>query len=179
VSLFVWRLLHNRLSTKINVYKRGILQDDAQLCVAGCGQPESTEHLFTRCPLVGSLWSGILGWIGFQIVHPRNVSNHFLQFESLAGFSKSKRTLLTLIWCATSWTLWKERNNIIFLSKASIVSKFIDNVKLLSFWWLKRNSKSIAFDYHRWWLSLLSCMALADILFYPSLLCLLNYDVTL
>jgi hypothetical protein len=53
---------------------------------------------------------------------------------------------------------WKERNNRIFQSKASNAAKLIDNVKLLSFWSLKANSKNTAFDYHRWWLSPFSCL---------------------
>jgi len=133
VSMFVLRLLRNRLPAKTNLYSRGILQDDAQMCVVGCDQPKSAEHLFTRCSLVGSLWSDILGWIGFQIAHMGNVSDHFLQFETLARFLKSKRSLVTLIWCATSWTLWKERNNRIFQSKVSTVSKLIDNLSFFLF----------------------------------------------
>lgn len=114
VSLFVWRLLRSRLPTRTNLYRCGILQENDQLCVAGCGIPESADHLFTRYPLVVSLWSRILEWIGFQTIQPGNVSDHLLQFESLAGFSKAKCSLLTLIWCATLWTLWKERNDRIF-----------------------------------------------------------------
>lgn len=69
-----------------------------------------------------------------------------------------------------TWTLWKERNNRVFQSKASTALKLIDNVKLLSFWWLKAQN-NIAFDYHMWWLSPLSCMGMRWILFL-LLLCL-------
>jgi hypothetical protein len=46
VSVFVWRMLRNRLPTKENLCIRGIVFRDAQLCVGGCGQRQSVTHLF-------------------------------------------------------------------------------------------------------------------------------------
>lgn len=77
VSLFVWRLLRNRLPTKNNLCKRGILHQDAQFYVVGCGQQESAKHLFLQRPLFNSLWSDVLVWIGFITVSPENATNHF------------------------------------------------------------------------------------------------------
>jgi hypothetical protein len=56
VSIFAWRLLRNRLPTKTNLAARGILQTDAALCVAGCGQVESADHLFISCSSCVPLW---------------------------------------------------------------------------------------------------------------------------
>lgn len=122
VSMFIWRLLRNRFPTKNNLCRWGILHQDAQFCVAGCGQQESAKHLFLQCPLLDSLWSGVLVWICFITISPENATNHLAQFGSLSSISKSKRSLLTLIWCATAWTIWKKRNSIIFQNKASFVS---------------------------------------------------------
>jgi hypothetical protein len=36
VSIFVWRLLRDRLPTKANLVSRGIISADTQHCVAGC-----------------------------------------------------------------------------------------------------------------------------------------------
>lgn len=132
-SLFVWRLLWNRSTTKNNLYRRIIIHPDAQFCVVGCHQHEPAEYLFLQCSLLGSLWSGIFVWIDFPTVSPENLTDHLAEFGSLASLSKSKKSLLTMIWCATTWIISKERNNIIFQSRASSASKLLDNVKFLSF----------------------------------------------
>ena len=38
VSVFIWRLLRNRLLTKENLCRQGVVSQDAKLCVGGCGQ---------------------------------------------------------------------------------------------------------------------------------------------
>lgn len=115
-----------------------------------------------------SLWNGIFVWIDFLSVSPNNLSDHLIQFESLASISKSKRSLFTLIWCACTWTIWKKMNSRIFQNKVSPASKLLDNIKLLSFWWLKAKSKITVFDYYRWWPNSLLC---AGICWYCFFLC--------
>jgi len=55
VSLFAWRLIRNRFSTKDNLFRRGIIPLESQLCVSGCGNIESAKHLFLYCQFCGSL----------------------------------------------------------------------------------------------------------------------------
>jgi hypothetical protein len=56
VSIFAWRLLRDSLPTKANLVARGIISLDALLCVSGCGEIESAQHLFLCCSFFGSLW---------------------------------------------------------------------------------------------------------------------------
>jgi len=56
VSICVWRLLRNRWPTKDNLVRRGIIPIDAQLCVSGCGNNETTDHLLIHCAIFGVLW---------------------------------------------------------------------------------------------------------------------------
>jgi len=37
VLILAWRLLCNRLPTKVNLLVRGIITQEAQMCVTGCG----------------------------------------------------------------------------------------------------------------------------------------------
>ncbi|MCI43347.1 70 kDa peptidyl-prolyl isomerase, partial [Trifolium medium] len=57
VSIFAWRLLRDRLPTKVNLVTRGIITPPDHHCVSGCGGVESTHHLFLSCSYFGSLWS--------------------------------------------------------------------------------------------------------------------------
>ncbi|GAU17848.1 hypothetical protein TSUD_329740 [Trifolium subterraneum] len=45
VSVFAWRFMENRIPTRDNLFKRGILYIDAQHCVLGCGFDETLSHL--------------------------------------------------------------------------------------------------------------------------------------
>lgn len=65
ISLFVWRLLCNRLPTRDNLVKRGIILYATQLCVYGCGNVESIDHLFLSCNVTSSLW--VLCTIGLDL----------------------------------------------------------------------------------------------------------------
>ncbi|XP_045791439.1 uncharacterized protein LOC123886145 [Trifolium pratense] len=56
VSILAWRLLQDRLPTKVNLASRGILSSTATSCVSGCGGVESVHHLFLSCEIFGSLW---------------------------------------------------------------------------------------------------------------------------
>jgi len=88
VSILAWRLLRDRLSTKINLLRRGILQPAAIRCVAGCGFDESATHLFLNCEIFGSLWQHIRNWIGISGVDPLTLHDHFFQFTNSIGMSR-------------------------------------------------------------------------------------------
>jgi len=55
VYVFAWRLLRNWLPTKDDLFRQGILNQDSQHCVSGCGVTESTNHLFLDCKFIGSI----------------------------------------------------------------------------------------------------------------------------
>ncbi|XP_024636145.1 uncharacterized protein [Medicago truncatula] len=81
VVIFAWRLFRNRLPTKDNLLRRGILNNnDTCLCVAGCDSLETANHLFLHCPLSGSVWNLILRWVGLSTTAPFSPSDHFTQF---------------------------------------------------------------------------------------------------
>jgi len=56
VSIFAWQLFRDRLPRKVNLFRRRIIQEDAQLCVYGCGMLESADHLFLHCQVFGQVW---------------------------------------------------------------------------------------------------------------------------
>jgi hypothetical protein len=59
VSIFAWRLLRNRLPTKLNLVRRGMLATEVASCIVGCGNDESASHLFLHCHTCGSLWQKV------------------------------------------------------------------------------------------------------------------------
>jgi hypothetical protein len=85
VSILAWRLLRDRLPTKTNLLRRGIIQPVTIRCVAGCEFDESAPHLFLHCDIFGSLWQHIRTWIDVSGVEPYNIHDHFIQFTNSIG----------------------------------------------------------------------------------------------
>ncbi|XP_045831535.1 uncharacterized protein LOC123922923 [Trifolium pratense] len=98
VSIFAWRLLRDRLSTKTNLVIRGIISSSAQVCVAGCGEAESAHHLFISCSFFGSLWALVCTWIDISLTDSSTIQEHFVHFTSSLGGSRARRSFLQLIW---------------------------------------------------------------------------------
>ena len=114
VWIFAWRLFRNRLPTKGNLLWRGIIQHDDQMCVGECGVQETAVHLFLNCGIFGKIWQMVRYWLGVYTTLPATIMDHFLQFGSALGHGKRRKSFMSLIWFASSWVLWKERNNRIF-----------------------------------------------------------------
>lgn len=55
ISIFAWRLLLNRLPTRLNLVDRGIIIDVVAGCLTGCDGTETSQHLFITCDFYGSL----------------------------------------------------------------------------------------------------------------------------
>jgi len=80
-----------------NLSRKHILHHNAQPCVGGCGSMEDIDHLFLSCDYFGKTWNEIMHWLRIIMVQPAHVANHFYQFETLGGFSKSVRLVFNLI----------------------------------------------------------------------------------
>ncbi|AES89749.1 hypothetical protein MTR_4g079520 [Medicago truncatula] len=81
----------------------------------------------------------------------QDVVGHLTQFRSLGGIAKSRESILQVIWCATVWEIWKEKNNKIFNDKHGSIVQVVDMIKLLTYKWLKVKYASLPFNYHGWW----------------------------
>ena len=101
VVLFAWRLFRDRLSTKDNLLRRGVINYDSRTCVAGCDLVESSPHLFLHCIIFGSVWHLIYSWIGVSVTTPFSVPDHFHQFSFIIGIGNKRRSILQVIWYAT------------------------------------------------------------------------------
>ena len=97
VVLFAWRLFRDRLPTKMNLVRRGVISNEARLCTAGCGSEETSDHLFLHCNIYGSIWHNIYKWLNLSSVLPFTVGDHFNQFTALGGLARTRRSILQVI----------------------------------------------------------------------------------
>ncbi|MCH85302.1 heat-shock protein, partial [Trifolium medium] len=160
VSIFAWRLLRDRLPTRVNLVTRGVLSPTAHTCVFGCVAAESAHHLFISCSIVGSLWDLVRSWIGISLVDFTTLHDHFVQFTVSTGGSRARRSFLQFIWLSCVWVIWTERNHRLFKGSTGTPYLLLDKIKLFSFRWLKTTSITLASNYHSWWSSPLLCLSL-------------------
>ena len=82
------------------------------------------------------------------------------QFSYSGGIAKVRRSILQVIWFATVWEIWKERNNILSKDKECSIIQVVDKIKSLAFMWLKAKFSTLPFNYHGWWLSPFTMMGI-------------------
>ena len=131
----------------------GVIPFDSRLCIAGCNTVETSTHLFLHCPMFGAVWYLLFRWLGVSTAIPLGVVDHFNQFFLDGGNVKARGAILHAIWFATTWEIWKERNNRLFNGKQSSIPNVVDKIKSIAFMWLKEKYPSLPFNYHVWWLS--------------------------
>jgi hypothetical protein len=65
IIAFSWQLLLDRIPTRTNLEKRGMLPVGAPWECLGCvGMCENSTHLFLHCPCAMWVWGEIFKWIG-------------------------------------------------------------------------------------------------------------------
>lgn len=97
VVLFTWRLFWDRLPTKDNLFRRGVIDYNFMECVVGCGSVESSAHLLLHCNCFGSVWHFIYRWLCISAVVPLYVQDHFIQFSYSGGTAKVRQSILQAI----------------------------------------------------------------------------------
>jgi len=158
VSLIVWHLIRVRLPTKNNLARQRVIQATDTACTAACGDVETTSHLFLGCDMYKSLWLLVLHWLGISSVLHGELRHHFLQFTHMVGLPRFSHLFLRIIWFASVWVIWKERNSRVFNNVTLNPFFLLEKVKLDSFLWLKSKQVAFSYSYHDWWKHLLLCM---------------------
>ena len=73
-SFFAWRLIRDRLSTKLNLRRRNVEINDL-FCPLCKNNEEDAAHLFFNCSKTLPIWWKSLSWV--------NISGAFLQNSSI------------------------------------------------------------------------------------------------
>ncbi|XP_057779412.1 uncharacterized protein LOC130997990 [Salvia miltiorrhiza] len=132
-----WRLMRNRLPTCDNLRKRSIdLGEEESKCSECKLLPESTNHLFLRCPKIEEVWNELQKWLGVEMVRPQRVESHFGTF-SCFGKEKKIIKLLSAIWVCCVWILWKKRNEKRFERMEWESKNIVTEIKIRTWCWNK------------------------------------------
>ncbi|GAU47519.1 hypothetical protein TSUD_138910 [Trifolium subterraneum] len=156
VNIFIWRLFLNRLPTKDNLLRRGVIEVHQELCSTNCGKAEDVVHLFIQCDVYSQVWHLVLNWLGLSTALHVSLGGHAEQFAGVGGNSKTSRNLFTIIWVL--FVIWKDQNDRIFQMGNDSGVTLLERIKLQTYWWLKSHYVLFVFDYPFWRLNPLFCL---------------------
>jgi hypothetical protein len=159
VSALLWKLLHDRMPTKVNLFRRRITQVQGDQVCSFCGNcAETSIHLLLYCDFALGVWRGIHDWLGLSLQFPHSFQS---LFNSVAAVSCRKQIKqgLVMVWGAVIWAVWFHRNQIVFENGRTDTAVVIDNIKTFSWkWWMGRPNGSPCLLYE-WMSEPLICMA--------------------
>ncbi|MCH90920.1 F-box family protein [Trifolium medium] len=139
VNAFAWQLLHDRIPTRQDLYRRRIIGGGGDTSCVLCGEvSESSAHLFIYCDVALKVWVGVFEWLDIPFSLPHNlfsILNHLIQTGG-----KKLRKGLCMIWNATVWSLWRRWNSVMFDNGRRDTADVLDEIKVLTWkWWLSQS----------------------------------------
>ena len=148
-----WRVLENKIATKVNLEKRGIVLD-SPLCSFCRVEEKSCRHLFFECRFAWLVWSHCFEWIGVQFVSHNVPLLNFFQFKLINASGDVRGA----VWIVVVSELWKHRNNVSFNRGVADVSEVFVLVQLKAWSWVTAKSHAMLFFFSNWCLDPLVCM---------------------
>ncbi|XP_057426355.1 uncharacterized protein LOC130719764 [Lotus japonicus] len=101
VKAFAWRMLLNRIPTKVNLRRRGVIPAEVDVFCPFCNRiEECCDHLFCTCSRSFDVWNAVYRWLGFETVLPSSSESLFSQF-SFVGRNKKQRLAEVTVWMAS------------------------------------------------------------------------------
>lgn len=129
--IFTWRLLLDRISTREELFKRGVLTSTRDLCCVLCFKEiETTTHLFCRCEFTKKVWRKIVSWIRLDVDVQDDVLINFFQFGELIK-GRKRRELKHLLWIAVVYNLWVARNKVLFRGEVTNVRSIVMSINIV------------------------------------------------
>ncbi|CAJ2628008.1 unnamed protein product [Trifolium pratense] len=159
VSIFGWRLLLARLPTRKALERKRIISNPRELCCAFCfREEEDIDHLFFNCSISIQVWKKVYEWLDMNFITFEEVWKHFTTFGDLVK-SKSLAKARHVIWLATTWSIWRTRNNIMFRGDVFNLALLVDQIIFISWvWFVGRIELNPSFVFSDWCNDPLACI---------------------
>ena len=147
-GVFVWRLLRDRLPTKINLHRRQVELMDRS-CPFCTSMEEKARHMFFHCSKVIPIWWETLSWVNNFAALSNDPRQHFLHHEYILN-EGTRANRWKCWWLAVTWTMWQQRNKMIFSNKSFNNNKVMDEAAFLLWTWLRHMKKDFSMHFNQW-----------------------------
>ena len=148
VNVFLWRVMLNKLPSRVNLDRRGI-DVDSLLCPICLGDLETVNHSFFNCGLAKDLWYLFAKWWEMDIPVCGTITDWFDWLDSLHVPIKV-RLVLEGVGGTLMWSIWNFRNSLIFSSCLPRKDALWDSIVSQSFLWISSRNPSRKFSWIGW-----------------------------
>ncbi|GLU04440.1 hypothetical protein SLE2022_215870 [Rubroshorea leprosula] len=149
VAFLGWRLCLDRLPTKENLQKRGILLQEGVLCDFYNGKVEEVNHLFCLCYNAWLAWTQVLSWWGLESVLPNTVGGMAEFFIGSLGRIVGKE-MGSCIFLVGAWYLWYRWNVQVFRKDEGLPENLLERMQVKTFIWIKSKVNGCVFSFYDW-----------------------------
>jgi hypothetical protein len=94
-------------------------------------------------------------------LHNTTLQNYY-QFAGLIAKGRVRIERFSVIWFACIWAAWKCRNEKAFQDKNKLVESRLEEIKWLSWKWLKSKAKGFNYAFDQWNLNPLGCLGIVS-----------------
>ncbi|KAL6516895.1 hypothetical protein OROHE_018183 [Orobanche hederae] len=154
VSAHAWRVLWDRLPTKVNLQRRKIIPHNGEIRCRLCNsKDENGDHIFFECDISYKIWMECLGWLRIAAPLHRKPIENLLFFSRCLRGVKGKHFAISL-WLCVIWAIWRGRNDLLFNDKEFSILSIVDDIKARLWSWLSaKGMRCSCYSYSEWLLS--------------------------
>ncbi|XP_021980702.1 uncharacterized protein LOC110876851 [Helianthus annuus] len=148
IGIVAWRAEMERLPTKWALARRNIPVQN-QFCVF-CGDYEETcDHVFVSCHFAQTIWQNLAAWCMIPPIIAFGI-NDLLTLHVSSSASRKKRKVIHALVLVTFWSIWKSRNEVVFRQLIPNTTRNLDEIKSMTFLWVKSRSKVASLSWEEW-----------------------------
>jgi hypothetical protein len=158
VSLFGWRLLLEKFSTREALFCKDIINNNNERCCVFCfTKQEEINHIFFTCSVTIQVWQCIFRWLGTRFLLFEDIFQHFTVFGEIAK-GKNSKLFRHIIWLAMTWSICRTRNNIFFRGDCVNITSLVDQIIYISWlWFIGRSGNNFNLVFSDWCNNPLDC----------------------
>ncbi|KAJ9567662.1 hypothetical protein OSB04_003628 [Centaurea solstitialis] len=134
VRIHNWRVSLDRLPTKQNLLKRGVVLDNA-LCPLSKSEPETRDHVFAACWVTIEVRRKLNAWWNLWVENANNHQNSLVQPEGPDQGSKVKEMAKDVVLHTYLWIVWKCRNKVLFNHSPINPCIVANNIQSVAYLW--------------------------------------------
>ncbi|XP_022024926.1 uncharacterized protein LOC110925274 [Helianthus annuus] len=148
VGFVAWRAEKERLPTRVALAERNV-RIESDRCVICGDYAETSDHVFMSCQLAQTVWSIVSQWCKIPTFSAFCIQDVLSMHGGISG-SQKRRNIVQAIVHVTIWSIWNTRNDAVFNSVYPSVPKIIEEVKHMSYLWVKSRSKDPLITWETW-----------------------------
>ena len=134
VGFFAWEASWGKVLTQDQLKRRGWYL--ANRCFLCCAEEETINHILVHCSKAKILWDLVFSLFGVNWVLPFTVGDTLLGWHITFKDKKHRKVWQAAPLCLF-WTVWKERNRIVFDNEVLVVQRLKNSFICNLFSWAK------------------------------------------